>query len=224
MTPLLPTEAEVAKLAEALRRDFPALQPSRDRAWSRAPALRVIDCVLSLNRRYDAFLVPRLDRFERDHPSVTSLRELRALIDSFPSPAAFTETVLNYRDSARAATLSAVLDFAVAVCERHARDSELAALQRWATSARPGDYKTLKIRGFGIAGFQYLRMLFGANTTKPDVHIRKYVGQAIDRPVSDVEALQLLEAAAAKGQLSVRDFDTSIWERSARAGAAPRAV
>jgi len=29
---------------------------------------RVIDCVLSLNRNYDSFVVPRLDSFERRHP------------------------------------------------------------------------------------------------------------------------------------------------------------
>ena len=27
------------------------------------------------------------------------------------------------------------------------------------------------VRGFGLAGFQYMRMLFGAQTAKPDIHI-----------------------------------------------------
>ena len=73
------------------------------------------------------------------------------------------------------------------------------------------------IRGFGLAGFQYLRMLFGANTTKPDLHIRRYVGHCIGEPVTDMRALQLLEPAAKEAGISLRDFDTTIWERSARA-------
>ena len=38
------------------------MTPSVDRAWSREPALRVIDCVLSLRRNYDLFVVPRLSQ------------------------------------------------------------------------------------------------------------------------------------------------------------------
>jgi len=72
---------------------------------------------------------------------------------------------------------------------------ELEQLRQWVVSARPSDYQTLRIRAFGQAGFQYLRMLFGANTTKPDVHICRYVQVALGRHVSDTEALSLLEEA-----------------------------
>jgi hypothetical protein len=72
-------------------------------------------------------------------------------------------------------------------------------------------------RGFGLAGFQYLRMLFGANTTKPDVHVRQYVSEAVGRRrVSEVEALNLLERAASDAGIGLRDLDTTIWEKSAR--------
>jgi hypothetical protein len=48
---------------------------------------------------------------------------------------------------------------------------EEARLHAWAEWARPGDYLALNVPGFGLAGFQYLRMLFNAQTAKPDVHI-----------------------------------------------------
>jgi hypothetical protein len=63
-------------------------------------------------------------------------------------------------------------------------------------------------------------MLFGANTTKPDTHILRYVANRIGRPVFDIAALQLLEHAAAEAGVSLRDLDTTIWEGSARGNAA----
>lgn len=96
------------------------------------------------------------------------------------------------------------------------RTEQLANPERWAREARPADCAALHMAGFGIAGFQYLRMLFGANTTKPDIHICRYVSNCIDCMVSDTEALQLLEQAALEAGVLLRDLDTTIWERSAR--------
>jgi hypothetical protein len=62
--------------------------------------------------------------------------------------------------------------------------------------AGPGDYLSVAARGFGLAGFQYLRMLFGAQTTKPDIHIIRFVSTIIGRKVTDVQALYLLERTA----------------------------
>jgi hypothetical protein len=51
--------SEVVLLTVALARDYSTAKPSGDHAWIRAPAVRVIDCVLSLNRRYDGFITPQ---------------------------------------------------------------------------------------------------------------------------------------------------------------------
>lgn len=210
---------DIDLLAASLTRDFPGAAPSRDRAWTRAAPLRVIDCVLSLNRRYDAFVVPRLDKFERAHPGVRSVANLRALIGTFPSPTDFMRDALDYRDPARATTLAAVVEFVVTLVGDDDPGKEQAWLEAWARTAKPSGYLDLHIPGFGIAGFQYLRMLFGANTTKPDVHIRRYVGEAVEHTVSDIEAITLLDAAAIKASISLRDADTNIWEKRARADA-----
>ena len=183
----------------------------------------MIDCVLSLNRRYDAFVVPRLDRFERAYPGVMSVRSLRALIDSFPTPGDFVFAALDYKDRARAVTLSMVVDFVLGIIGNRSPEEELRCLEPWARGADPAGYKELRIPGFGIAGFQYLRMLFGGDTTKPDVHIRRYVGDQLARTVSDVDALRLLEAAAQASGVRIRDVDTSIWEKRARTDSIQRA-
>ena len=82
---------------------------------------------------------------------------------------------------------------------------------------KPHECETLGIRGFKVVGFQYLRMLFGADTTKPDVHIRGFISEALNhRRISDYEALSLLEAAALRLGLSVRAVDSAIWRVGAR--------
>jgi hypothetical protein len=207
-----------ARLVAALREAAPSVRKSSDRAWKRDAAVRVIDCVLSLNRRYDSFVVRRLDGFERAHSGVRTVSDLQALIATYPSPYQFVAEALSYHDDARATTLSAVVDWLVGIsgCEDYA--TQLSSVERWAASAHPSQFASLGIRGFGLSGFQYLRMLFGANTTKPDIHIRRYVESCLGHTVSDLEALQLLESAAPEAGVVLRDLDTTIWESSARTG------
>ena len=185
------------RLVSELRRRAPVIARSPDIAWDREPAVRVIDCVLSLNRNYDRFLVPRLDAFEKKYPNVRSVRQLRDEIKKHPTPADFVRRSLNYNHAARADTLSAVVDWLSAVVAgNHLAPQQLKNLEKWAQSAKSEDYKKLAIHGFGLAGFQYLRMLFGANTTKPDIHICKFVEKYVGGKVSPTKALSLLEQAA----------------------------
>jgi hypothetical protein len=209
-------ETASSLLERAVRHDFPTVKPSTDSAWSRAPALRVIDCVLSLNRNYDDVVVPRLDNFEGNHADIRSVSDLRSIIKSYSSPHKFMLKCLdlNYEDRAR--VLDEVVDFATCVAGDGSDSDQLNRLEKWAMSASPEDYKSLRIRGFALAGFQYLRMLFGANTTKPDKHIRRYVSDAVGYTVSDLKALNLLESVSTKTGWMLRDLDTSIWERQAR--------
>ena len=94
--------------------------------------------------------------------------------------------------------------------------SEEEALKQWAIHAKPQDYQTLNIKGFGLAGFQYLRMLFGAQTAKPDIYIRRFVSEILKQKVSDVKSLFLLETASERAGLSVRVVDNFIWKSGVR--------
>lgn len=203
-------------LTSAVRSLAPSIQKSSDSAWLRPPAIRVIDCILSLRRSYDKFVVPRLDQFQKQHAQVSSITDLQKLIASFSSPHKFVKTDLNYDHESRANTLAAVVDWLVAICGTGSTESQLANLELWAKNANPEDHVSLHIRGFGLAGFQYLRMLFGANTTKPDIHICNFVKLHVGHPVSPAEALKRLEKAASETGVSLRDLDTAIWESSAR--------
>jgi hypothetical protein len=100
------------------------------------------------------------------------------------------------------------------VCDDGEPAEQSSLLENWARESHWNDGAAPRIRGFGLAGFQYLRMLFGANTVKPDKWIRAFVTEKLGRNVSDRQALELLELAAPKaGVSSLRDMDTTIWER-----------
>jgi hypothetical protein len=204
------------RVVTALRQLAPSIQTSSDRAWTREPAVRVIDCVLSLNRNYDSFVVPRLDRFEQHFPAVRSIGDLSAEIAKYPSAHEFVLHALRYNDQARAVILGRLVDWLVTIAGNGTPAEQLANVERWAREAPFTGYKALGIRGFALAGFQYLRMLFGANTTKPDKWICQWVAAAIGHSASPFQTLQLLERAAPEADVLLRDVDTTIWELSAR--------
>jgi hypothetical protein len=189
-----------------MRRDYPDAKESTDPAWRRTDALKVIDCVLSLNRNYDRFVAPRLDLFEHEHKETTTVSDLQALMRSYDSPHQFVQKCLNYNHADRADTLMAVVDYLVTVGD----------LSEWARTADVAGYRQLQIRGFGIAGWQYLRMLFGADTVKPDIYIKRYVEQVIGKPIGDEQLVRLFEDASRTAGLSAIDVDNAIWEASAR--------
>ena len=211
-------ESDVAAIATILEQIAPdtSTTVTVGPEWSNPPAVKVIDCVLSLNRKYDGFVVPRLRIFMNNHPDTQRVVELVNLMDSYPTPHAFMQQELNYNHEDRARTLQSVARHVCSIVEGALIDSEEDALKQWAIQANPQDYRTLNIRGFGLAGFQYLRMLFGADTTKPDVHIIGFISDILCRKVSAVESLFLLEAVAARIGISVRDVDRFIWNRRAR--------
>ncbi len=208
-------EADAKLVAEAIARDFPG-DPGGEAWWiaEQPPAARVIDCVLSLRRSYDAVCLPRVKEFLSKFPAVRSCQDLADQIAL--DPKRFGPDVLRIDSPPLGERMLAVAQHLIDAQQRFEGKDELERLRGWAMWSRPGDYLALEIHRFGLAGFQYLRMLFGADTTKPDVHIIRYVSTVIGRPVSDVNALYILERAGQISGRSVRRLDNVIWERGAR--------
>ena len=210
-------EVDILTVAAELEQISPNVKVPIDPEWSRPPAVKVIDCVLSLNRPYDTFVVPRLDTFVERHPKIRRVTDLAELIANYPTPHAFVQQELNYNHEARANTLASVVKYVCTIVKRaQTVEEEKETLKQWAIQAEPQEHLTLNIRGFAIAGFQYLRMLFGADTTKPDVHIIRFLSDILNRNLSTTESLLLLEAASKRTGLSVRAVDSYIWKRGAR--------
>ncbi len=212
------TESDIAAVATRLAQIAPDIPTSVTEGpeWSNPPAVKVIDCVLSLNRNYDKFLVPRLRAFMNNQPNTQRVVELAYLMDSYLTPHVFVKQQLNYNHEDRANILRSVVRYVCTIVEGAPTASEEEVLKQWAIHAKPQDYRTPDIKGFALAGFQYLRMLFGAQTAKPDKHIIRFVSDILNRKVSDVKSLYLLETASKRIGLPIRTADNFIWNRGAR--------
>jgi hypothetical protein len=88
---------------------------------------------------------------------------------------------------------------------------QLNNLTKWAQTAHPSGYLGLQIPGFGLASFQYLRMLFCACTVKPDMHILNFVRRH-DPKANGFGAINVIEQLAAGLGLCARHLDLAIWE------------
>ena len=210
------TLSDVSIVTARLEKISPYVCRSTDPGWSHPPAVRIIDCVLALNRRYDGFVVPRLEAFMTRHPEVRRVVELANLMATYSTPFEFMNKELKYNHADRARILQSVVSFVCTIVEKTPMAAEEDILKRWAIQAKPHEFKSLNIKGFKLAGFQYLRMLFGAQTTKPSTHIRGYLSELLERDISDLESLALLETASEHAGLSVRDVDNYIWRNRAR--------
>ena len=205
-------EADIDTVATEIMKFASDLPSPESLVNSNPPAVRVIDCVLSLNRPYKTFVVPRLSAFMRRQPEVQQVSELANLIANYPTPHVFVQQELNYNHEDRARILYEVVMFLVTIVQQTPTIPEEEALKQWTAQAQ-SQIDRLNIRGFGPAGFQYLCMLFGVDTTKPDIYIIRFVSKLLNRDVSDLEARDLLEAACERVGVPVRAVDKFIWNQ-----------
>ena len=211
-------ESDARAIADRLRADFKRIDPMNHADWAGSTASKVIDCVLSLRKPYATVVAPRIERFMREQQSISTCAHLLALIREYRSPLAFFRHALDMDSPGKARMLMGVLEALLDAQERFDGADEPARLLAWACWARPGDHLMFDIPGFKLAGFQYLRMLFGADTVKPDTHILDYVARAIGRPVATdaaaVRSVYALERAAELIGCSARAVDSAIWKRA----------
>ena len=204
----------VATEIETFALDLPSLEGLVN---SHPPAVRVIHCALSLNRRYEAFVRPRENAFICKHPEIKQITELDDLIASYPKPHAFAKQELDYNWEDWATMLHEVVRFLVTIVQQTPTISEEEALKRW-LAQKHSQIERLTVNGkninrFAFAGFQYLCMLFGVDTVKPDKYIIEFVSKLLSRKVSDRKAHALLEAACEQVGVSARAVDKFLWKR-----------
>ena len=113
-----PRESDIAALATKLEQIAPHVSKSDDPGWSHPPAVQVINCVLSLNRPYDRFVVPRLKIFMNRHPEIRRVAELANLMAGYSTPHEFVVNELDYNHEDRARILQSVVTFVRSVVEK----------------------------------------------------------------------------------------------------------
>ncbi|WP_394742917.1 hypothetical protein [Natronococcus roseus] len=115
-----------------------------------------------------------------------------------------------------------VHDVAAALLEKAEPDADdLDLLQTWAANADPKQYQSDPVgdvHGIGPATFQYLRMIAGADTVKPDVQVEKFITELeTEHSEFDVDSsskLELIDSCrwlATHSTYSMIEIDQIAW-------------
>lgn len=180
-------------------------------------ALICIDAVLSINRKYYSFVVPRIKRIQESYPEINSLTKLQELIKQ-SSIEGFSK-IWNYNHPQRIKTLSNLVDRLIYCCDIKGYDNtktELEKLQMWAKMVKVYDYDTFNVQGIGIATYQYIRMMLGAKTVKPDVYIKRYINSVLNKKLNEKDLIDIFERACHSNNIDVSQADHSLWKQNAR--------
>jgi len=176
------------------------------------------DAILSVRRNYKVVVRPIINRIQNHKLHEKSLEQLVQFIDEHGSQRLMD--LWEYQDKERVVRLRSLSQKFMGLKAKLNAGDDLETLRLWANGAVPEDSKTFRIKGVGIATFQYLRILSGVDTVKPDVHLHQAVMDAIGSRCSDFDLIRLIEATARRMEVPARKFDYAVWEyysNSARA-------
>ena len=175
------------------------------------PAVRVIHSVISQALNYETTVYPRLVDFKKNCPDVKSVRQLADLMASYTTPLDFLKQEVDVGNQVKAGAIDGLVKYFCGLIEASPTVPEEETLKQWAIAAEPDDYKKLNIKGVGIATLQWLRILFGADTSKPDVHIMNFIRDTIEQKLSKNDCILLIEGVASYLEVSERTVDAAIW-------------
>ncbi len=171
------------------------------------PVLILLDAVLSINRPYEKFVVPRIE-LARKWP-IRALSQLKAEIAEV-GVQGFCDR-WHYQHPERVGILATLVDKFLEIKNEVGIADDLAALQFWGERSSVDDFSSFRIRGVGFTTFQYLRLLCGAVTAKPDVHLKRAVEDGIGKRLTEREVVALVEETARRWPILARRLDYALW-------------
>ena len=206
----------ITTILARIREIAPDPLPRDNTVLDQSPAVKVINSVLSLRRPYRTVVKPRLDAFQENNPDVIQVSDLVNLMARYDTPYDFLKAELDFGSELKATAIDDVVEKLCGIINASPSVPEEDAIRQWALHANPGGYRVWKITNFGIAGFQWLRMLFGADTVKPDTHILNFLADTLNERFPQtkkkkLEAIALIEETSAHSEFSARDIDRIIW-------------
>jgi len=185
-----------------------------DRWTGDDPVMLIVDAAFSSSGlNYKDSVKPAAERFQRqfvEEGVISGLDDLRKLRDD-----------PDYSEEFGAGRPELVWKIAETLLE-HGEDGadDLTILQSWADNADPldTDDPIRDLHGIGLATFQYLRMIAGADTVKPDIQVERFI-EEIDKTYSDLsldthdkEALfESCQRLAENSDYSLIEIDQIAW-------------
>ena len=203
---------DIVAVASRLKAISPDLYYDNTSDTSDPPAVRVIHSVISQGLNYETTVSPKLVDFKKNRPDVKSVRQLADLMASYTTPLEFLKEEVDVGHRGKAGAIDGLVKYFCGLIEASPTTPEEETLKQWAITAEPDDYKKLNIKGVGIATLQWLRILFGADTSKPDVHVMNFINETIEQKLSKIDCILLIEGVASYLKVSERTVDHTIWK------------
>ena len=185
-----------------------------ERWTSDDPVMLVVDAAFSsTGLDYKEVVKPAAERFHQEFVesgNVSSLADLRSLQDNS-----------EYAEKFGAGRPELVWKIAEALLENtNDTTDDLSVLQSWAENADPQDRDDpiRDLNGIGLATFQYLRMIAGANTVKPDIQVERFI-EELDTAVpafdleteSKTDVLESCRWLADNSEYTLIEIDQIAW-------------
>jgi len=171
------------------------------------PILILVDAVLSMNRKYDSFVVPRVKLIRKS--GIKTLEEvLKAIEDKGINGFCI---VWNYNHPERVEILKRLANKFLQIKKELKVSNDLLVLKEWAKQSTAIDYPKFGVKGIGFVTYQYLRLMCGADTTKPDVHLKRAVKEGVGKKLPEAEVVQLVEQSAKRMNVKARQLDYALW-------------
>ncbi len=203
-------EIDVGKLVshiKALNLNFDV----KPKEWDYESAVLILsDAILSVRRPYEAVVLPIIDRIRQNRLHENSLEQLVQLIDTRGPQ--YLMDLWRYKDLERVVRLRALSQRFVHLKSKMGLHEDMEVLKRWARSATVEGAKTFGVKGVGIATYQYLRIMSGIDTVKPDAHLKQAVKDAIGHHCSDFDVIGLFEATAKRMGIPARKLEYATWK------------
>ena len=183
----------------------------------------IVESVLSLNRDYDNQVIKMVNRFKEEYPEIKGINQFICTFDNYKE----SDGKINFREYARAffgcyevrkaeIIYNLVLKLKFIVKDVHPQN-EFNVFSEWAKKTKPEEVYILNIKNFKIAGFQYMRMLFGADTVKPDRRIMRYVNSILGDGYEikdELVIIKLFEDAAEEANIPVIILNNTVWNKN----------
>lgn len=172
-----------------------------------APSLVLVDAVLSINRPYTKLVVPRVKIFQENN--INSLTQLNDLINERGEVGICEYWCYNHRE--RVGILSRLTNKYLSWESGNNLPDSIGSLKLWGINSKMEDFDNFNVRGIGFTTFQYLRLLTGANTTKPDVHLKRAIFDGLGKNVGEKGIVRITERTSEILNVPTRKLDYSIW-------------
>lgn len=172
------------------------------------PAVSLIDVVLAANREYNKVVEPNINRI-LNNTTITTFNDLELFIKSNSKEEFYK--FWGHKDEKKYNTLSNLLNAVIKLKSKSIFIDDFDVLNNWAINADIYNIKNDpigKIDNIGLATFQHLRMVFGANTVKPDQRVLEVLKYEFDIvKASQLNGIKAVEQIADITGMSALEID-----------------